>query len=301
MPRFEAAPAPTRAELRAMLERIYARVTKWLARKGFLREPDASNAPPEMTPTEAVTIEAMARGTLDTVRDGGDALASEKAASEPPPTSDAVTYERFNLHAAVALAAHDDLGRERLCRYLTRPPFALGRLQQRRDGTAHLSREKGGTGTCARACHDAGGAARAAGGHRAAPALPALAIPWRPWSAARLALSRRASGPGAVPVKMHARARRGEPKTARESALRRRPCRARRRRRGGYRCADRVGRCGAGGSEYPFFCPLGAASRGRALCPFVAGGLGHRGFAEPSTSTSASARAAQGASPSAPS
>lgn len=69
-----------------MLERIYARVTKWLARKGFLREPDASNAPPEMTPTEAVTIEAMARGTLDTVRDGGDALASEKAASEPPPT-----------------------------------------------------------------------------------------------------------------------------------------------------------------------------------------------------------------------
>jgi len=46
----------------------------------------------------------------------------------------AVTFQRFNLHAAVSLQAHDDLGRERLCRYLTRPPFALARLRIERDG-----------------------------------------------------------------------------------------------------------------------------------------------------------------------
>jgi hypothetical protein len=45
-----------------------------------------------------------------------------------------VTHERFNLHASVHLAAHDALGRERLCRYLTRPPFSLARLRLRRDG-----------------------------------------------------------------------------------------------------------------------------------------------------------------------
>ena len=48
--------------------------------------------------------------------------------------TDAVTHERFNLHASVHLAAHDDLGRERLCRYLTRPAFSLARLRVRRDG-----------------------------------------------------------------------------------------------------------------------------------------------------------------------
>lgn len=50
MLRFEPAPAPTRAELSAMLERIYARVTKWLDQKGFIGDPDASNAPHERTP-----------------------------------------------------------------------------------------------------------------------------------------------------------------------------------------------------------------------------------------------------------
>ncbi len=45
-----------------------------------------------------------------------------------------MTHERFNLHASVHLDAHDDLGRERLCRYLTRPAFSLARLRVRRDG-----------------------------------------------------------------------------------------------------------------------------------------------------------------------
>ena len=60
--RFEPAPAPTRAELTSMLERIYARVMKWLARRGLLRNPDdagASNAPPELSPAEALATAAM--------------------------------------------------------------------------------------------------------------------------------------------------------------------------------------------------------------------------------------------------
>jgi len=40
----------------------------------------------------------------------------------------------FNLHASVAVAADDDLGRERLCRYGARPPLALDRLRRLPDG-----------------------------------------------------------------------------------------------------------------------------------------------------------------------
>ena len=138
--RFEPAPAPTRAELTSLLERIYARVMKWLRRRGFVRDErdaDASNAPREVSPAEALATAGMQRGTLLTVRERGDGeMEDEPGASAPPPprVTDAVTYERFNLHASVHIAAHDDVARERLCRYLTRPAFSLARLRLRRDG-----------------------------------------------------------------------------------------------------------------------------------------------------------------------
>ena len=36
----------------------------------------------------------------------------------------------FSLHAATTVEAHDREGRERLCRYVNRPPLAYGRLQR---------------------------------------------------------------------------------------------------------------------------------------------------------------------------
>jgi len=63
----------------------------------------------------------MQRGNLVTVRERDDG-ADEDEPGVPPQTTpratDAVTHERFNLHASVRIEAHDDLGRERLCRYL---------------------------------------------------------------------------------------------------------------------------------------------------------------------------------------
>jgi hypothetical protein len=50
------APAPTRGELSSMVERIHARVMGWLGRRGLLRERDASNAPAELTASEALTM-----------------------------------------------------------------------------------------------------------------------------------------------------------------------------------------------------------------------------------------------------
>jgi hypothetical protein len=40
----------------------------------------------------------------------------------------------FDLHANVWVSAHDRAGRERLCRYILRPPFAQERLRLRSDG-----------------------------------------------------------------------------------------------------------------------------------------------------------------------
>jgi hypothetical protein len=57
-----------------------------------------------------------------------------------------VVHERFNLHASVHLAAHDDLGRERLCRYLARPAFSLARFGVRRDGLVVYRVKKAGRG-----------------------------------------------------------------------------------------------------------------------------------------------------------
>jgi len=139
--RFEPAPAPSHGELVGMLERIHVRVLKWLGRRGLLREADTLSEPPQMSPTEALTSLAMARGTFETVRDNDfepDGDATEALRTK----SDAATHARFNLHAGVWLAAPDDLGRERLCRYLTRPAFALARLRLRRDGNVTYTVKK---------------------------------------------------------------------------------------------------------------------------------------------------------------
>jgi len=73
--RFEPAPAPTRAELESIVQRIYARVMKWLSRRGLLRradDDDAPSAPPSQSAAEALASAGMQRGTLLTVRESGD-------------------------------------------------------------------------------------------------------------------------------------------------------------------------------------------------------------------------------------
>lgn len=149
--RFEAAPAPSRAELCETLEYVYARVLKWLARRGLLREADASNAAPSFSASEAMTLAGMQRGTLETAKDTAKLAAPEPAEpaepAEPPArVTDAVVHERFNLHASVHVPAHDDLARERLCRYLARPAFSLARFSVRRDGTVVYRVKKAGRG-----------------------------------------------------------------------------------------------------------------------------------------------------------
>jgi hypothetical protein len=133
--RFAPAAPPRRSELEAMAQYIHARVTKWLTRRGYLRDADASNAAPEPSAAEVLAMAGLQRGTLVTVREGDDMPDGEAPPPPLPRETDAVTFERFNLHASVHLDGGDDLGRERLCRYLTRPALSLARLRVLRDGS----------------------------------------------------------------------------------------------------------------------------------------------------------------------
>ena len=92
--RFEAAPAPSREELQETLQYVYARV-------------DEVARAPRPLPRGG----RLERGAVVQRGRGHD------------PRGD-----------AAGLPAHDDLARERLCRYLARPAFPLARLGMRRDG-----------------------------------------------------------------------------------------------------------------------------------------------------------------------
>ena len=64
------------------------------------------------------------------MREIGEADDVAEAPIEAPRSEgEAVDVDGFNVHAGVRIEAHDDRGRELLCRYAARPPLALGRLR----------------------------------------------------------------------------------------------------------------------------------------------------------------------------
>jgi len=69
------------------------------------------------------------------VRRLGDARDTEAVTSRGPRQAH---LEGFDLHANVWVSGSDRAGRERLCRYILRPPFAQERLRLRSDGRIAL-------------------------------------------------------------------------------------------------------------------------------------------------------------------
>ena len=78
--RFEAAPAPSREELQETLRYIYARVLKWLARRGLFSEADASNEAPSYSAGEAMRA---AKG-VGSARRGAASRSQHHAPCQPP-------------------------------------------------------------------------------------------------------------------------------------------------------------------------------------------------------------------------
>ena len=106
---------------------------------------------PLPSPIEACAAIATLRGTMRTLAQ--DADARERAgevlsvdSEAPARDGGAVEHEGFNLHASVRIAAEDDCGRERLCRYGARPPFSLERLRRLPGGRVAYRVKKLGAG-----------------------------------------------------------------------------------------------------------------------------------------------------------
>jgi len=59
--------------------------------------------------------------------------------NDPPKTKGVA--QGFDLHADVCVAAGDRDGRERLCRYIPRPPRVLERLSRTQDGRIAYERK----------------------------------------------------------------------------------------------------------------------------------------------------------------
>ena len=128
-PLFHPAPTPTRDELESAVLRVRQRVETWAARKGAaISVPDDPATP---TPLDACAAIAMQRGGVRVLRENQttDPEPDPTDSGGPPRTTDAVELDGFNLHASVAIAADDDVGRERFMRYGARPPIALERLR----------------------------------------------------------------------------------------------------------------------------------------------------------------------------
>jgi len=124
--RFHSIPAPTAAEVEAILTRILARVDRLFERR------EAAELDEEDTAL-AQTYAASTRGDRhapedDDPHDFGVQL----------PTRRKARIRQWDLDAETAVGAHDRARLEHLCRYLLRPPLALDRLHVLDDGRVCL-------------------------------------------------------------------------------------------------------------------------------------------------------------------
>jgi hypothetical protein len=193
-PRFVPAPSPSRAELYVLTERVALRVMTWLRKRGHRKDDDhdrESSDTPERSFAEVLAQLATQRGTVENVKD--DTGESEGPAEPAGPLVDeAVTRHGFNMHASITIAADDDLGRERLCRYGLRPPFSLSRLARLARRPHRLPGEEVVAARLALPHHDAARMHREALRARAAAALSAHALPWCAGAAREASASHRA-------------------------------------------------------------------------------------------------------------
>jgi len=121
---FHRARPPSDVEVQALVDELRRRVERLLKRRGLLDEDERGDEPDELQLFELA-------GGGHPVRD----LPTRPRRKLPPKCAESAF---FNLHAGVRIAGLDDEGKERLLRYLLRPPLVLSRLSMRDDGNLVL-------------------------------------------------------------------------------------------------------------------------------------------------------------------
>ena len=133
---FHRVPAPSPADLRWVVETVRRRALRRLARRGLLRDArlagEGSNEGPDPSALEACGTLALRAGQLES--HDGPATAPDDVPQGRRSSRWSAHDSGFNIHAGVRVPADDHVGRERLCRYVTRPPFAIDRFTELPDG-----------------------------------------------------------------------------------------------------------------------------------------------------------------------
>ena len=132
--RVHEAPPPARAEVADVVRRVHDSALRWLRRHGYIDERPAeerSNAPAVDAPLDGLARVALAGGAF-LGRPSGPQRPSDEIERKERRFS--ASLDGFDVHCAVRIAAADDEGRERLLRYCARPPFALERIEEMKDG-----------------------------------------------------------------------------------------------------------------------------------------------------------------------
>jgi hypothetical protein len=135
-PVFHAAVPPTTEEVASVVAEVVRRVWRLLARRGLLEADelvdDAAGAEDGQRVMQDASVAGRVALGLRAGRRPRCLRGSPGRARTLPRQCAQLGY--FNLHAGVRIAPYDREGRERLFRYICRPPLAGDRLTLRKDG-----------------------------------------------------------------------------------------------------------------------------------------------------------------------
>lgn len=148
---FHPAPAPSQEEVEQLVERASQRILRFLQRRGVITLVTApGDGEVTVVPDETLGEKDPLLAKLLAAATAGAAPAGPASKRQPirivlDPDERSVgkgtlcgQSRGFNLQAASRVAANDKPGRERLCRYILRPPLANDRLSILDDGKVRL-------------------------------------------------------------------------------------------------------------------------------------------------------------------
>ena len=142
---FRALPKPSKAEVMSVAWKTCERVCKLLRKRGIWFDSEPSEDPfGQREPGLSACASASLQGVLllgpragrRLMRLCGQAAHDENARERAVQTQ--VPGYGFCVHAEHRVRAHDKAGREKLCRYLHRPPLAQSRLDRLQNGNVRL-------------------------------------------------------------------------------------------------------------------------------------------------------------------
>jgi hypothetical protein len=133
---------PTTEDVEALVLEIALACERWLAKQGFAGEEEDSQV--DEDDAQGVLQLASLRGTQALGERAGRrvkrvvTLGGKEVALSPRCAS----YAGYNVHANVALRAREREGLERLCRYVLRPPLAVGRIERQDNGRIRVGMKR---------------------------------------------------------------------------------------------------------------------------------------------------------------